>query len=647
MHNLGMIAVDSEGCAYLVGSDGVSDDAVVNKLSSSGSSLIFSTYLGGSGEEYGGSIEVDSSKNVYITGTTNSSDFPLSNPYQASSSSQDAFVSKLSSSGSSLLFSTYLGGSGLETAEFGLDVDLDNCVYITGTTYSSDFPISNSYQSSLEGEDDAFVTKLSSSGSFLLYSTYLGGSNSDGSNDIAVSLNNNPCLSGRTTSIDFPTKNPYQAYLKGGFSGDAFVTMLSSSGSELVFSTYLGGRSDEIGGLGIDMDSAGSAYVTGITQSEDFPTENPYQASLNGSDAYIAKFSSTGSLLVYSTFLGGSIGAGGHGVKVDITGSAYVTGYTTSIDFPTNNPYQASFGGTEDAFIAKLSPSGSSLVFSSFLGGSGDENSMFFSLDIDFSNCVYVAGYTASIDFPTKNPYQASLVGYSDLFVSKLRMSYLGTPTPPGYKTPFPTPTPTLSPTPTPDYCVQPLLVSHIEDASLAQLRSDESNGFAWAFFCFDYNDPDHRFGWVLDDGNTWSDHNTFPASPPLKLKIYNNTRPTDVRDGDYVTIEYDGGKTLDIYPPPLSNGTGIYYVSDTGNTYYDIELCSLAKAVPTFTPTPTMTPIPTMTLIPTSTSIPTSPPTATPSVTPSVTPSPLAIPTPPGQTLLLEYSTYLGGERL
>jgi hypothetical protein len=431
------IAVDSSGNAYVTGYTCSTDfptqnpyqgtlggcgNAFVTKLSSSGSTLAYSTYLGGSGGDEGYGIAIDSSGNAYVTGYTRSTDFPTKNPYQGTWDGhfEDAFVTKLSSSGETLSYSTYLGGSSWDRGK-GIAVDSSGNAYVTGRTSSSDFPTQNPYQGTGAGDYDTFITKLSSSGSTLSYSTYLGGSDEDNGFGIAVDSSGNAYVTGWTESTDFPAKNPYQGTY-GGYI-DAFITKLSSSGSTLSYSTYLGGSSIDYG-EGIAVDSSGNAYVTGWTRSTDFPTQNPYQGTLGGSygmDAFVTKleFSETTLSLSYSTYLGGADSDRGNGIAVDNSGNAYVTGWTDSAGFPTKNPYQGAKASFQDAFITKLSSSGETLSYSTYLGGSSDDYGN--GIAVDSSGNAYVTGWTESTDFPTKNPYQGTYGGvYSDAFVTKL-----------------------------------------------------------------------------------------------------------------------------------------------------------------------------------------------------------------------------------
>jgi hypothetical protein len=387
--------------------------------------LVYSTYLGGSKLEWGNAIAVDSTGNAYVTGMTASVNFPTANPLQARlAGNQNAFVAKLNATGSTLIYSTYLGG-GTEDSK-GIAVDSSGNAYVTGSTSSANFPITpGAFQATLGGSGvyNAFVAELNSTGSALVYSTYLGGSGGDGGYRIAVDSSGNAYVTGSTASTDFPTANPIQASLGG--EENAFVAKLNPTGSALVYSTYLGGRSIDIGD-GIAVDSSGNAYVTGVTGSSNFPTANPLQAGLGGTganNAFVAELNPTGSTLVYSTYLGGSGSDQGYGIAVDSSGNAYMTGVTSSADFPTASPLQAGLGGVDaisNAFVAKLNPAGSALVYSTYLGGNWADGGL--GITVDSSGDVYVTGYASSANFPTVNPLQANLgaSGATNAFVAEL-----------------------------------------------------------------------------------------------------------------------------------------------------------------------------------------------------------------------------------
>jgi Bacterial Ig-like domain (group 3)/Beta-propeller repeat len=381
--------------------------------------LIYSTYLGGRG-----------------SGTTGSTDFPTMNPLQPTLSGgefTDVFVAKLNAAGSALVYSTYLGGSLFDGGE-GIAVDSAGNAYVIGQTTSNDFPTTpGAFQtvcnggSNCDSDGDAFVAKLNPEGSALVYSTYLGGSDFDVGMGIAVDDAGNAYASGITDSADFPTTpGALQTVCNGGSdcfpNGDAFVAKINPTGSALVYSTFLGGSGQDFG-VGIALDHAGNAYVTGGTGSTDFPTENPLQGSNGGGffDAFIAKLNPSGSALVYSTYLGGSEDDYGEGIAVDGARRAYVTGETTSSNFPTRHPLQAAYGGGGDVFVAKINTAGSALVYSTYLGGTGFEQGNF--IAVDRAGNAYISGITNSIDFPTKNPLQAGYGGNGDAFVAKLNPS--------------------------------------------------------------------------------------------------------------------------------------------------------------------------------------------------------------------------------
>ncbi len=418
-------------------------DVFITKLSSSGSELLYSTYLGGSSWDYGYGIAVESGI-AYITGKTDSFDFPTVNPYQASNMTvTDIFIASLSSSGSNLLYSTYLGGSSQEAGR-GLAVE-SGIVYLTGYTTSADFPTVNPYQASPDDSlgyyGEAFVGCLSSTGSNLVYCTFLGGSYGECGYGIAVE-SGVASITGYTDSFDFPIENAYQASLFG--CQDAFVSRLTSSGSSLIYSTYLGGNSGDEA-LGICLDSMNNAYVTGNTSSFNFPIQNPYQPSnAGGIDAFISKLSSSGSYLNYSTYLGGTTDDEGHGICVSSHDQLYVVGSTESADFSTKNSYQSSLAGSEDVFVSSFSSSGSILSYSTYLGGTYDDQG--YGVAIDSENRIYLTGEVDSYNFPTVNPYQPIKLGGGAAFVSCL--VFMPSPTPTSTVTPTPTTTPTVTPTP-------------------------------------------------------------------------------------------------------------------------------------------------------------------------------------------------------
>jgi len=407
----------SRGCAY---------DAFVTKVNARGDALVYSTYLGGANDDRGNAIAVDGAGNAYVTGYTYSTNFPVANALQASSASPgypDAFVTKLNAAGSGLVYSTYLGGIGPDNG-LGIAVDAAGAAYVTGQTQSSNFPVANAARPTYSGgSGDAFVTKLTPAGTALAYSTYLGGAGGESGYGIAVDGAGSAYVTGYTSSTNFPVANALQA-VYGGSKGypDAFVTKLAPTGTAFAYSTYLGGVSQDIA-YGIAVDAAGDAYVTGSTNSSNFPTKNAYQSAFGGPvDAFVSELNAAGSGLVYSTFLGNGSSDDGFGIAVDGAGRAYVTGDTSSSTFPTQNAVQGTFGGPLgglDAFVATLLPGGGGLGYSTYLGGGGNDEGT--AIAVDGSGSAYVAGFTASTNFPTRNAVQDTYGGGpEDAFVARI-----------------------------------------------------------------------------------------------------------------------------------------------------------------------------------------------------------------------------------
>jgi hypothetical protein len=385
--------------------------------------LVYSTYLGGSGADYGYDIAVDNSGNAYIFGRTSSSDFPTTaGTFQTTNhGGADAFVTKLNPAGTALIYSTYLGGSNTDyTSEIALDTSGN--AYVTGETLSSDFPITaGAYQTTFGGVRDAYVTELNPTGSALLYSTYVGGSDVDTPHGIALDTAGNAYLSGETYSSNFPT-TPGAFQTTIGSSIDAFVTELNPNGTALVYSTYLGGSGLDYG-YAIAVDTSGHAYVTGNTFSSDFPTTpGAFQTTFGGSqDAFVTELNPTGTGLFYSTYLGGGGSDEGRSIAVDTSGNAYVAGYTSSTNFPTTaEAFQTTYGGgRDDAFVTELNPTGTSLVYSTYLGGSDIDHG--YGVALDASGTAYVTGDSDSDDFPTTaGSFHTTNQGSYDAFVAKI-----------------------------------------------------------------------------------------------------------------------------------------------------------------------------------------------------------------------------------
>jgi hypothetical protein len=382
--------------------------------------LAYSTFLGGSAGESGSAIAVDAAGNAYVTGGTNSVDFPTTpGAFDRSRNSVvDAFVTKLSADGSGLVYSTFRGGSGDDNG-WGIAVDQAGSVHVTGNTSSGNFPTTRrAYDRGYNGGDDAFLTKLSHDGSKLIYSTFLGGAATDEGDAITVDGQGNAYVHG-WGGTGFPTTP--DAFDRTCQSVDVMVAKLNRAGSKLVYSTCLGGWQGELAG-GIAVDQQGSAYVSGETDSSDFPTTaGAFDRQYSGKgDCYVTKLNKTGRKLLYSTFLGGSDGQGCEALAVDQAGSAHVSGATLSSDFPTTpGAFDTSFNGFFDAFVTKLNPAGSGLVYSTFLGGAGYDRGE--GIALDSLGDAYLTGITGSKAFPiTPDAFDPSYNDSADAFVTRL-----------------------------------------------------------------------------------------------------------------------------------------------------------------------------------------------------------------------------------
>jgi hypothetical protein len=429
------IALDTSGNTYVVGNTEYWDFPTVNaydstfngtgdcfvlKISSNGSSLLYSTFIGGQDFDYAEAIAVDVFGNAYITGSTESPDFPTVNAYCSThEGNKDCFVLKLSADGSSLLSSTFIGGSGLDRGN-EIILDTSGNAYVTGSTESPDFPTVNAYCSTHEGDKDCFVLKLSADGSSLLSSTFVGGSGRDIGGSIALDTSGNTYVTGYTESDDFPTVNAYDSNYHHSMildrPGDCFVFKLSANGLTLLYSTFIGGWSIDAG-YSIAVDSSCNVYVAGKTDSSDFPAVNAYDSNRESLDGFVLKLSANGLTLLYSTFIGGQDYDYAHSVTVDASGNAYVTGGTESSDFPAVNEYNSTHVGNDDCFVMKLSADGSTLLYSTFIGGSDSDWGESIAIDADAN--VYVAGTTKSKDFPTANCYNGTFGGDEDCFILK------------------------------------------------------------------------------------------------------------------------------------------------------------------------------------------------------------------------------------
>lgn len=440
------IALDADGNAHVAGTttsttfpatpgffdptyNGGNTDVFMAKLNPEGNGLVYATYLGGSGDDqsYSNNLAVDSSGNVYITGYTTSTDFPVTGGAfdEGYNGGTDAFVLKLSAQGNGFFYGTYLGGSGNELWP-SLAIDASGNAYLTGSTSSSDFPTTGgAYDESYnEGDNDAFIAKLNNTGTGLGYATFMGGAGYDTGHDIE--LVGDEVLIVGAAGDGFPTT---AGVLDSTFNGcgnyfwcDAFVARLNSAGNALVYATYLGGSgSDWLNEVTVD--EQGQVFVIGVTESSDYPTsQGAFDTTFNGAlDAVVSKLDANASALLFSSYVGGSDLDYGNQLVLDSDGSLVLAGGTQSLDMPiTSDAIRLQLSGSQDAYLTRLSADGTSLLYATFLGGYYDDWG--FGLDFSENNGIYMTGRTASPNFPTTaGAFDTSHnAGVYDAFVSKL-----------------------------------------------------------------------------------------------------------------------------------------------------------------------------------------------------------------------------------
>lgn len=431
------VIVDSQGNAYIAGGtestngfpilnayqpdSGGQEDVFVCKFDPTGH-LLFSTYLGGLGDDEPYKLALDEEGNLLIAGQTHSTDFPVSadafqSDYGGGSAfgTGDGFLAKLSSDGRKLLYATYFGGSGDEIVS-GLAVDISGNLIITGRSDSEDLPISRALQPHFGGGDsDGFVAQFDHSLTNLLFSTYLGGDNSDSGSAVAVDPVGNIYVVGETLSTSFPvTSGAFQTnhvvVEAVGENYDAFVVKISRDGAQLLYGTYIGDATDD-GAYAIAVDSAGSAYLAGAISATwepgTFALGFQPQPGFGGADAYVAKLKPDGSNFEWFSYLGGGGNDVGYGIALDAQTNVYVTGITDSRDFPIRDAMQFRFGGgSQDSFVTKVSADGKQLLYSSYLGGSGEEWGYDIAPGPDGTG--WLVGETASTNFPTQEALQST-----------------------------------------------------------------------------------------------------------------------------------------------------------------------------------------------------------------------------------------------
>jgi ASPM-SPD-2-Hydin domain-containing protein/beta-propeller repeat-containing protein len=455
------IAVDSTGNTYIVGTTGASDfpttagvfqttrtgtngNAFVTKLNPAGTALVFSTYLGGSGQtgrfDNATGVAVDSSGNVYVTGSTPSTDFPVTsnNAYQIvnNGTPTNGFLTELNSTGTTLVYSTFLGGSGNDSCA-AIAIDSNGNAYVTGSATSTNFPVTPATAIQTTGQSTGlafisrFNTTFSGTGS-LVYSTLLGGTSSNQGTGIAVDASFNAYITGQTTSTDFPvTSSAFQSTLKGT-AGNAFVARVdTTTTNDLVYATYLGGTATGSGsgdiGNAIALGPSSNVFVTGSTKTTDFPvTSGVLQSTPKNTNktTFVARLDTTksnGASLVYSTYLGGSSQDAAAAIAADSSGNAYVAGSTASADFPTIPGAPQFTRGTQSrntGYVSVLNPTGSALSFSTYFGGSGGDAAT--GIGLDSAANIYISGITGSSDFPVTTGAFQTTFKTGAAFVAKL-----------------------------------------------------------------------------------------------------------------------------------------------------------------------------------------------------------------------------------
>ncbi len=415
-------------------------DVFVLKMNSDGSSLIYSTFIGGNISERGTNIFIDKLGNAYVVGYTKSWNFPVTpgafntthNPGKFYNNyNDDGFVLKLNPNGSSLIYSTFVGGKGTDNIR-GLAVDNKGCAYITGGSGSSDFPTTpGSYNPTYKWSSHTFVTKFNSNGSSLIYSTFINGIEDEFGQDICIDSEGNAYVVGIVDNVDFPTTpGAFDRTFNGGLT-DGFLFKLNKKGTKLIYSTYFGGKDHETCS-DLALDSKCNPIIIGITRSTNFPiTTGAYDATFNGgSDIFVIKFNSNASTLLYSTFIGGNDSEGG-GCSLKDDNDLYISGGTSSMDFPvTKNALNITHNGKSDVFILELNLSTSSIIYSTFLGGNSSDRCS--DIERDLKGNIYLAGSTWSSDFPTtKGAYDNSyngINGSNDIFVLKFGMNKTNSP---------------------------------------------------------------------------------------------------------------------------------------------------------------------------------------------------------------------------
>jgi len=403
-----MISTTSSVCAQ-------DPPTLSERVAADGLEVVMCSYFGGSDTEWATKLDFDSEGNVVITGETRSTDFPLENANQSTYGGfSDAFVVKFNTTGD-IIFATYFGGNGNEDS-MALIIDEEDNIIITGGTASSNLPLVNPLQDQRNGTTDAFIAKFSPSGD-LLFSTYFGGSDEDRFERIGIDQYGNYVFTGYTSSDDYTTTPGVCQENYGGGTGDIVITALGSDCQSIQYSTHLGNSARELG-LDVDFDSDGNIVLAGFSSiSATNTTSGAYQQSYGGgtADSVIAKFSPNCTSLLWSTLLGGNGGEFCDDIDFDSSGNVIVSGYTGSTNFPLVNQFYNNTGNY-DAFLAKFSPTGETLLFSTYLGGNAEDRS--YGMEVLSDDTVVISSPAASTDMPTLNPFQLNNSGATDAYLA-------------------------------------------------------------------------------------------------------------------------------------------------------------------------------------------------------------------------------------
>ncbi|MHA1592850.1 MAG: SBBP repeat-containing protein, partial [Candidatus Heimdallarchaeaceae archaeon] len=441
------VVLDNDGNAYIVGYtssvgfptsatayndtfSGPGEDVIVMKISADGSTLLYSTFIGGNGTDLGYDIEVDSSGCAYISGCTDSYNFPTVNAYDDTYNGKfgdygDCFILKLSSDGSSILYSTFFGGSGDDLVR-GMAIDANNNMIFTGETFSPDFPLNNAFDDEFNGFVECFYAKIAANGTTLVFSSFLGETEEAQTEygcDIAFGNDGSIYFLGtaRTNNITMTDDTTF-----GPHSGETDMTLikLSADGS-LLYSTYIGGDGWDHG-RAIDIDSANNLYILGDTFSLNVPLINAYDDVYNYMcDLYLMKLNMTDSTpeILFSTYLGGEYYDYAEDLCIDSEGNVYVTGETYSVNYPvTGNALDSELSGSTDSFLSVLSSDGSELLYSTYIGGNSSDRA--FSICVKNNSEIVLAGKTKSDDFSTEAAYDDTYSGSTDIFVLKIAIEF-------------------------------------------------------------------------------------------------------------------------------------------------------------------------------------------------------------------------------